>query len=106
MQEEVIHPAALILLCNAAVVLFALQGLDGLALPHQRLSLYAMGSDVLDFLGDGCLGDLDAFLAANSTEQQQQQQQFPGLPRISDALGEMAAPAGRPCGARFGGFGG
>ncbi|WIA36731.1 hypothetical protein OEZ86_008003 [Tetradesmus obliquus] len=81
------------------------QGLDGLALPHQRLSLYAMGSDVLDFLGDGCLGDLDAFLAANSTEQQQQQQ-FPGLPRISDALGEMAAPAGRPCGARFGGFGG
>jgi hypothetical protein len=64
-----------------------------------------MGSDALDFLGD-CLGDLDAFLAANSTEQQQQHQhqQYPGLPRISDALGEMAAPAGRPCG-RFGGFG-
>lgn len=42
----------------------ATQGLDALALPHQRLSLYALGSDALDIFGkDGLDGlDLDAFL--------------------------------------------
>jgi hypothetical protein len=88
------------------LLLHLMQGLEGLALPHQRLSLYAMGScDALDFFGEG-MGDLDAFLAANgmgngSEQQPQQQQQCLGLPRISDALGEMAATA-RP-GGRFGG---
>jgi hypothetical protein len=89
------------LLANTAAVAF-MQGMEGLALPHQRLSLYAMGSDALDFFSD-CLGDLDAFLAANGMANgaEQQQQQCLGLPRISDALGEMAATA-RP-GGRFGG---
>jgi hypothetical protein len=84
------------------LLLHLMQGLEGLALPHQRLSLYAMGSDALDFFGEG-MGDLDAFLAANGmgNGHEQQQQQCLGLPRISDALGEMAATA-RP-GGRFGG---
>lgn len=45
---------------------FWLQGLDPLAFPHQRLSLYAMGSDALGDLLLGDLGDLDAFLGATT----------------------------------------
>jgi hypothetical protein len=42
---------------------FYLQSFEHMPLPQQRLSLYAMGSGMLDILSEGL--DLDVFLGAN-----------------------------------------
>lgn len=59
-----------------------LQGLDPLSSSHQRLSLYGLGSDVLDIFGDGL--DLDAFLGYGGV--------MGGAENISSSSADMVAP--------------